>query len=202
MKFYDKVKWILGILMIFILVIATNLIDRNNFSRVKESLATIYEDRLIAKDLIFELNNLIQEKEIAIATSNAIFFEVENSQINKDIEKLISKFEQTKLTTDEVYILKDLKKNLVLSRKSEISFVNTEFVQKTALSNSITKIKDNLHDLSKIQMSEGARQMSISKKALDNVELFSQIEIYILIILAILIQVIIIYKPRVKSKNE
>ncbi|MFT6959062.1 MAG: hypothetical protein ACJA17_000150 [Polaribacter sp.] len=31
MTFYNKVKWVLGIFMIFILIIATNLIDKSNF---------------------------------------------------------------------------------------------------------------------------------------------------------------------------
>lgn len=38
--------------------------------------------------------------------------------------------------------------------------------------------------------------MSISKKAIDTVELFTQLEIYILIFLAIVIQIIVIYQPK------
>jgi len=53
--------------MIFILIIATNLIDKNNFVRVKDSVVAIYEDRLIANDLIFEISNSIREKEVALA---------------------------------------------------------------------------------------------------------------------------------------
>jgi len=53
MAFYNKAKWILGILMVFVLIIATNLIDKNNFLKVRDSVVTIYEDRLVAKDLIF-----------------------------------------------------------------------------------------------------------------------------------------------------
>jgi len=74
MDFYNKVKWILGILMIFILIIATNLIDRNNFLRIKDSLDTIYEDRLIVKDLIFKMSKSVQEKELAVARLDTVFF--------------------------------------------------------------------------------------------------------------------------------
>mgnify|MGYP000386207867 CR=1 FL=1 len=31
MNFYSKLKWTLGIVMVFAVVISTNLIDRNNF---------------------------------------------------------------------------------------------------------------------------------------------------------------------------
>mgnify|MGYP006207280059 CR=1 FL=1 len=68
MNFYDKIKWVLGILMVFVLIITTNLLDRNNFVRVKDSVVSIYEDRLIANDLIFEISNSIKQKEIAIVT--------------------------------------------------------------------------------------------------------------------------------------
>jgi hypothetical protein len=64
MTLYHKVKWVLGIFMIFILIIATNLIDKSNFTRVKDSVVAIYEDRLIANDLIFEISNSIGQKEV------------------------------------------------------------------------------------------------------------------------------------------
>jgi hypothetical protein len=73
MTFYNKIKWVLGILMVFVLIVATNLIDRSNFIQVRDSVVTIYEDRLIANDLIFEISKLVQEKEIAVALSDSIF---------------------------------------------------------------------------------------------------------------------------------
>ena len=63
----------------------------------------------------------------------------------------------------------------------------------------IGNIKDNLDDLAEIQINEGSRQMSISKRAIDTVELFTQIEIFILVFLAVLIQVIVMYNPKEKS---
>jgi len=57
-------------------------------------------------------------------------------------------------------------------------------------------VKENLYDLAKIQLSEGRRQMHISQKSVDTIELFTHIEIYMLIILAIIVQVIVIYKPK------
>lgn len=51
-------------------------------------------------------------------------------------------------------------------------------------------------------MKEGKRQMSISKKAADKLELFTQIEIYLLAFLAIVIQIIIMYQPKEKKETE
>jgi len=47
-------------------------------------------------------------------------------------------------------------------------------------------------------MNEGKRQMSISKRAIDSIELFTQLEIYVLIFLGVVVQVIVIYKPKEK----
>ena len=196
MTFYNKVKWVLGILMIFILIIATNLIDKNNFVRVKDSVVAIYEDRLIANDLIFEISNSIREKEVALAISDSVFFSDRNKIINENIQVNVLRFEDTKLTIDEGKIFKNFKKNLQLLTNSEDAFIQSKFVNKVPLFKKISEVQKNLYDLSKIQLSEGKRQMSISEKAISSVELFTQIEIYLLIFLAILIQIIVIYKPK------
>lgn len=196
MAFFNKVKWILGILMVFVLIIATNLIDRNNFLRVKDSVITIYEDRLVAKDLIFDIYSSVQEKELAVATSDSVFFYERNDQVNNHIQSLVSRFEKTKLTVEEARLLQDFKSNLESLSTSETAFIQSKFTQKATLNNQISNVKENLYDLSEIQLNEGKRQMFISKKAIDSVELFTQLEIYILIFLAIIIQIIVIYKPK------
>lgn len=43
----------------FFLVLATNLVDRSNFNRIKNSVISIYEDRLVAKGIIFDMNDTI-----------------------------------------------------------------------------------------------------------------------------------------------
>ena len=196
MAFYNKAKWILGILMVFVLIIATNLIDKNNFLKVKDSVVTIYEDRLVVKDLIFYMSKSIQEKEIAVATTDTLFFLEQNKQINKEIKDLVFKYEQTKLTVKEDKLFNTFKTNLEALKAAEMAFIQSKFIEKASLNNQISNLKDNLYDLSKIQMYEGKKQMSISKKAIDSVELFTQIEIYILILLAVIIQIIVIYKPK------
>lgn len=199
MAFYNKLKWILGILLIFVLIIATNLIDKNNFVRVRDSVVTIYEDRLIANDIIFEILKSVQQKELAVSLSDSTFFQNKNLEVNKNLQSLVSRFEQTKLTSEEADVFKDLKANVESLIDSEKQFLNSNYVDHSQIVNHIEKLKANLNDLSKIQLSEGSRQMSISKRAVDTVELFTQIEIYILVFLAILIQIIVMYKPKPKS---
>lgn len=198
MGFYTKLKWILGILMIFVLIIMTNLIDKNNFVRVRDSVVTIYEDRLIANDLIFEMLKLVHKKEIAIKTIDSTFYESRNFKANDNLQSLVSRFEKTKLTSKETTVFRDLKNNVSLLVDTESKLLNSDYNDNSRIIKCINSLKVNLSDLSKIQLEEGNRQMSISKRAVDTVELFTQIEIYMLVFLAIVIQVIVMYKPKVK----
>lgn len=201
MNFYDKIKWVLGILMVFVLIITTNLLDRNNFVRVKDSVVSIYEDRLIANDLIFEIANSIKQKEIAIVSSNADFFKLTNDSENKNIEFSIERYEKTKLTLEERTVFDQFKANINKLMIKESQFVQNGMDDKSNLLKLLFEIDENLHDLNKIQLNEGRRQMSISQKAIDTVELFTQIEIYLLVFLAIAVQVIVMYNPK-KEKSK
>lgn len=202
MTFINKLKWVLGILVVFLLIVTTNLIDRNNFVQVKESVETIYEDRLVAKNLIFEMLRSVQEKEIAVVSTDTSFFNKHNKYVNADINKYINKFEGTKLTSTESEVFENLKNNLNLLYSAEKAYVKDDNPSSKKVMSQIEKIKQDLLDLSEIQLNEGSRQMSISKKALDNIELFTQLEIYLLIALAIVIQVVVIYNPKNKTNNK
>tara|TARA_R110000868_G_scaffold353985_4_gene615237 strand:- start:1375 stop:1974 length:600 start_codon:yes stop_codon:yes gene_type:complete len=199
MTFYNKIKWVLGILMIFILILSTNLIDRKNFIRMKDSVVTIYEDRIIANDLIFEMSKSVHEKEIAVVLLDSVFFNQVNLKVNADFQSLISRFELTKLTAEEGKIFDELKNNIQSLIKAEDIFINSGFVNEAEVVKYISKIKYNLSGLSKIQLNEGRKQMSISKRAIDTVELFTQIEVSFLVFLAIIIQIIVMYQPKETS---
>lgn len=196
MGFYNKIKWVLGILIVFVLIITTNLVDRNNFTRVKNSVDAIYEDRLVANDLIFEMSTAFQQKEMALATLDSVFFTNENKKINVLIEASLVAYKGTKLTQEEQAVFESLFASFSDLEKLEATVFNELVIEKIALAKQYDIVKKELYSLSKIQLTEGRRQMFITKKALDTVELFTQIEIYILIFLAIVVQIIVIYKPK------
>lgn len=196
MRLYDKVKWILGILMIITLVVTTNLVDRNNFLKINEAIETIYDDRLVVKDLILKISNLVHKKELAAVRADSDFYSLQNDQINSDVESYLIKYDQTKLTSKEKKFLNDFKDNYRELRKKEIEFIQSNYTQDSSLINQFPKIKKNLNELAEIQLYEGGRQLEISRRAMDTVELFTQIEIYLLVILAIVVQIIVMYKPK------
>ncbi|APZ47260.1 chemotaxis protein [Polaribacter reichenbachii] len=194
MSIYNKIKWILGILIIFVLIITTNLIDKSNFTRIKNTVTNIYEDRLIAKDLIFKVSKVITEKNIAYILKEESYFKSKNSILNENLDSYLIRFEETNLTKEEKKLfiaLKNKIKNLiVIENKTDENFLknsNSNYL------NEINKINNILTELSIIQVNEGSRQVAISEKALSTIELFTQMEIYFLIFLAIIVQIIVVY---------
>jgi len=196
MRLYDKIKWILGILMIITLVITTNLVDRNNFLRINDAIETIYEDRLVAKDLILKMSSLLHKKEIAAIKADSNFYSGRNSKLDGEIESYLLRYDQTKLTAQEEKLLGDFKNRFIELKNKEIEFIESGYSEKATLLNHYSDIQNNLEQLAKIQLKEGSRQLEISRSAMDTVDLFTQIEIYILIFLAIVVQIIIMYKPK------
>jgi hypothetical protein len=158
--------------------------------------------RLVAKNLLFEMLKSVQKKELAVVSKDHLFFENRNKEVNSELKIYVNKFETTKLTSEEADVFKNLKDNLDNLKTIETNFIDSGYDSQERILKKIENIKQNLFDLSEIQLNEGSRQMSISKKAVDTVELFTQIEIYLLVILAILIQIIVIYRPSNKNGTK
>ncbi len=196
MGLYNKIKWTLGILVVFLLVIFTNLSDRNNFLKVSEAVKSIYEDRLVVKDLLIDITNKIHKKEIAAITADSIFYARENEDLNSLLESNIAQYQQTKLTRSEGEILNRLIVDYEELKKKELAYIQSGFSNKSNLFAQYQDIKNDLTDLAKIQLREGNKQFEISKKAMDMVGLFTQIELYVLVFLAVIIQIIVLYNPK------
>jgi hypothetical protein len=195
MAFYSKIKWILGILLVFVLIFTTNLIDKSNFVRIKDSVVTLYQDRLIADEIIYEMSCLFHEKEIAVLTGDSLFYSRFNNKVNIGLKGFVTKFGKTRLIEEEDEVFEEFKTNFEELKVAETKYVQSGFMQKNEVIDELNSIKENLNILSKIQTDEGQRQWSISKSAMDTIELFTQMEVYLLAFLAIIIQIIILYKP-------
>lgn len=196
MTLFNKIRWVASILLVFLIVLVTNLIDRNNFNRLNYSVTTIYEDRIIASDLLFEMLLFVQEKKVAIISLDSLFFQERNEKNNRGIEGLIEKYNNTKLTEKEQLIFNNLKNELNSLKNLEKQYILSESKNNSILLKKTDQIVQHLHDLSKVQLEEGRRQVFVSNKTMDTINLFTQMETIFLILMAILIQIIILYKPK------
>jgi len=198
MKILTKIRWIASILLVFIVVLLTNLIDRENFNRLSYSVTTMYEDRIVASDVLFELSRIIQKKEIAIYTSDSLYPREQKAKLDSQINELLNKYRQTKLTSKENFIFQQVEEELQTLQKLE-SKASNSFSEETL--KSIETIDHQLVELSKIQLQEGKRQVFASEKVKDSINLFTQGEIIFLVLMAILVQIIILYKPSSPKKS-
>lgn len=196
-----KIQWILGFAMVFLLILGTNLMDRRNFIRVKDSLVGIYEDRLVAKNKLFEISMLTQEKVLAIVVSDTAFYANRNSKVNEKINDLVDEFGDTKLTADERKLLGNFSTDLNSLQKMENGYLQNSEVpnleqDKEAMVLQLKQLEKDLQRLAEIQMEEGRRQKGIGNKAIDSIELMSKMEIILLVLLGIIIMVIVLYTPK------
>lgn len=196
-----KIKRVASILLIFLIVLSTNLVDKENFNKLKKSVTTIYEDRIVASDLLFEIAMLIHEKEVALVAADSLFFDTRNQEVNLKIKEYILNYELTKLTDKEHTIFNNFKDEYQHLQKLEEQQASSQVSKKDELLKSVKVITLKLQHLSKIQLNEGKQQVFMSNATMKSINLFTQVEIIFLIVMAILIQIIIFSDPKKKKKQ-
>lgn len=201
----SKIMWVGGLLFVFLLILATNLLDRRHIKDVRSSVSTMYEDRLIVKNLIYDISNLTQEKRIAFLISDVEFYSKRNKNVNDSIFSLVNKFSNTRLTANEKLYLERLHNNFkevealenqILTNKSILE--NKEW--KNNMKIKLFRLKSNLNSLSDIQIDEGKRELARVNRAFNTIDLFTNIEIVFLIAIGIIAQIIVLYP--VKKEKE
>ncbi|AFM04046.1 hypothetical protein Fleli_1632 [Bernardetia litoralis DSM 6794] len=193
-----KIMWVVGILFIFLLILATNLIDRDHIKGVRSSVSTMYQDRLIVKNLIYTISNLTQEKRIAFLLSDSNFYSIENGAVNDSIYTLINKFSSTQLTTNETHYLERLYNNFkdVEALENQTLSDATIFENKEWKDNmkiKLLRLRNNLNTLSEIQLDEGKRELARVNRAFNTIDLFTNIEIAFLVVIGVITIIIALY---------
>lgn len=198
MDFYTKFKWSLGLILVFGLVLSTNIIDKNSFERVSSSIKTMYNDRLVAHNLICQMADNVHRKELAIISNDPNFFEDENQGVNEHLTSLIKAFSKTKLISEENRVFSSL-----TSTCKELFALESDYpagkAKNILMQQKLERIKTDLNHLREIQMEEGGRQLGMSERELKVVDMFTRIEIYILVGIAVLFQIILLYRPSKKT---
>ncbi|WP_425391100.1 MCP four helix bundle domain-containing protein [Ekhidna sp.] len=190
--------------VVFLLIIATNLIDKNHFRIVKENLTTVYEDRLLAKNYLYRISRNIQQKKEILQSAEANNLKELHHAINDSIDILIDKFASTKLTERESIRFTSLQENIRELKKFENAYVSDESIAPEAPISTNSEqyfqaVFQDLDALFKIQLEESSRVISSSNQTIQSSDLITKLEIGALIVIGILIQLLIFLKP---SKHE
>jgi hypothetical protein len=194
MTIFNKIKWLLAIILVFFLVLSTNLVDRQNFRIVEDAMQRIYDDRLVAQDVLFHLTKATWEKERGLMSDAT----TDQANVNARIGELLDRFEATELTSREEKTFARLRQQFTRLKSQESALSGVESGDEV-IAQDLAEIRTTLNDLSEIQLVEGGRQLQISKKAIGSADLFTQLEIGMLIFMAIVIQAIILYNPKPKE---
>ncbi|MDW3210609.1 MAG: MCP four helix bundle domain-containing protein [Reichenbachiella sp.] len=200
----QKVKAASSLAIVFLLVLATNLLDRNHFSELQESFSSVYKDRLLVENYIFKLSGLVHQKHMLLHSSEEnIMSSNDQLKINQKIDALLVEYEKTKYTAKETRLFQEFKTKLLDVRELESQF------QKD--SNSITlrgeiekkhlQLITLLEGLSNIQMEEGERLINQSNDVIKTSHSISRIEIIILICMGIFAQALILASKTLKPKK-
>jgi len=201
MIIFQKLKWFFAVLGIFLIILATNLIDKKNFVRVEESVETIYNERLLAKELLLNVSIQFHQKELAYALNDSIYLRFENNVVNTKINELLQMFVRAKSTKEEKTIMDELNENHAKLIQLESNSQLKDRLYSSDCAEIFSAINANIIALSAEQVKEGKLQKFNARDAVDRIKLFSKIEIYILIFLALILQGVILYNPKNKSTS-
>ncbi|MEZ7494318.1 hypothetical protein QO206_02395 [Leeuwenhoekiella aequorea] len=189
-----RINAILALLIVFLLVLATNRIDQRNFDVARECVTEVYKDRVLVQGYIFSISNVITNKKLSLKDSSSQNF---NPKENERIDQLLDNFEATKLTISEGNHLKKLRESFETLTKLEAQQNVTNSTDlKEKKDTTLKEMSASLIDLSKIQISASKDLTHSAQKSLEVSELLSNLEIIFLIITGIAIQFILFYRVR------
>lgn len=181
----------------FLLVLASNRLNQRNFSTVEQSVNSVFEDRLVVQEYIYRLNNLFHKKELALAKNELSTNTLTESS---DIEKILSDFAKTELTVKESRYLSDLRSSYSELQEMEknLSAKNASgsAEMKRGISSKLTRINNDLDELSGVQLSEGRQLTQRSQRSLGMNQLLSRLEIVFLVIIGILFLLIVFHREK------
>ncbi|RXG14277.1 chemoreceptor-like protein with four helix bundle sensory module [Leeuwenhoekiella aestuarii] len=194
-----RINKILALSVVFLLVLATNRIDQHHFETAQKSVNEVFEDRVLVQDYIFSISKMLAAKRLALKDSAISKKLLEN---NEEIAKLLSDFQNTKLTEKESNQLTVLQEGF-----EKIQVLESQIVQqsgnferlKTENLNGLDTMQDALVALSKIQVHESKNLMHSAQKSLNTSKLISTLEIGFLIVIGIVIQITLFYRVKKSS---
>ncbi len=195
-KFFRKLKLIAALLLVFLLVLATNMMDNHHFEVVKGTLKTVYEDRLVAKNYIFKMSTQLNKKQLALLKGDENDISRVLTSANDSLRILVDLYSGTRLTPREASLLNEFSDHITDLAKVEDQWQSMDETSMRDISKQYQDIENILVSLSEIQLIEGKRQIEYSNRAIANSDLISKIEIGVLIAIGLIVQILIIYKVK------
>lgn len=193
-----KLNLLLGLGVVLVLVIATNLIDRKNFEQIDSASKGIYSDRLVALDILYDYLKVVHQKQAVLAKNDVDTYVANVKSSNNKLKGLKDKYDDTQLTTKEKKLFNQLQENFNRLKEVESDIEGENGLVTT--NQVLADIVINLDDLSDIQLDEANLLRSSSDKAISMTNLLTTLEI-VFIVLIIIFMFIIYFVDRKKVNN-
>jgi hypothetical protein len=181
----NKLAASLVLLALCLLVLLSNYLDRLHTEKVKNSISTMYEDRLIVEDFILKMTrNVYQIREVLQSDDNSNLKKTTISEFTTDFKFTFENFSETRLTEIEEttaieLIATFMKFEQVISNNKNVPGFHTD------------KILSLLDKLSAIQLSESKLIMKEVESQYSAIKASSQFAYAIIIIILIVLQVLV-----------
>jgi hypothetical protein len=195
---------------VLVLVLAKNMLDSKNVTKLGSSFASVYEDRLLVESYIYQLSGHLYQRKMMVDSS----FHSKNHSLlpeqlkgnNLAIVELLVKYEMTKLTVDEARYFSAFKQNLQELEKLENKFLLQAAGKaererdKSQMNTQYKTAAVHLNYLSQVQVAEGKRLNEQSKQIMAGSAILTQFELVLIIAIGVLIQMLVFASKSKLSK--
>jgi hypothetical protein len=197
----DRVRWTLGLVVVLLLIFSTGRSNVDNSKRIQAAIETIYADRLVVKNIIYELRSLLYEKELAVARDEVGYFGTANDEANTRARELIVDFRRTYLVPLEESTLERFSTTFdaLVASENEAGLVSGSSIDDERAGPFVERLDRLVADLdvlARIQLDEGRRQRILGEKAVESMGQMAAVKRYLLSALGILAMVIILFIPK------
>lgn len=180
----NKLAASIVLLALCLLVLSSNFLDRLHTENVKNSISTMYEDRLIAEEYILKMTrNIYQIREI-LSTKDHALKESTVKKLTADFKATYNIFIRTRLTKNEKSTADELMNQIKGLEQAVLNDSNVTSIY-------TDKILSSLNKLSEIQLDESKLIMKQVEAQYATIKASSQFAFAIIIIILIALQVMV-----------
>ncbi|MEZ5023893.1 MAG: hypothetical protein R2728_11655 [Chitinophagales bacterium] len=186
----------IALLVLCLLVLLSNYIDRNHTYNIKKSISTLYEDRLIAEEYILKMTIFVyQIKEELKSDSSNVYKTKSINELLLAFKNTSDAYHKTKFTELEKIKADELINIIESIEPTQLDEAqkNLEFVDKALVL---------LDELSKIQLSESKLIMKYSEQLYLSGKTSSQFVFAVIIILLLVLQALLFTSKTLVQKTK
>lgn len=125
----NRLQLALSLIVVILMVLGTNRLDKYHFEKVQDITRSVYEDRLVAAGYIYEMDQHFDAKKEGLnaflndstttLNSEAATDLIAQTELNGQIISLIDRFSNTRLTPDEDAYFEKLQRSFDRLTKAE-----------------------------------------------------------------------------------